>query len=369
MPSVGSRAQGGHVDVGRESRDIGTLFRSEVWWRDQYDDIKLCGYQLRPRYSPGWVPSWKHSNDDFFAREDGQPCLLRAAMDAIRIHDGKRVMLKKVLPEEGPHELEISRMFSGSGVATNSRNHCVPLLDVIKFPNSGHQLMVMPFLRPFDNPHFQTFGEFVAFFTQVCEGLQFMHERNVAHRDCTANNIMLDPSRMYPDGFHPTQINRRPDFRGRAKRHTRTGRPPRYYFIDFGLSREYDSRDAFDAPLRGGDRSAPEHRDGGPCNPFQTDIYYLGNLIREEFIQKYHGFEFMNELVSEMTHSEPARRPLIEEVVVKFARIRESLSGFKLRSPMTSNKHPSLFTAFHYARQAIRSFYYVVSNKSAIPQH
>ncbi|KAH9165356.1 hypothetical protein EDB89DRAFT_2010447, partial [Lactarius sanguifluus] len=308
------------------------LFRSEAWWRDHYDDIKLCGYQLRPRYRPGWVPSWKHSHNDFFSMEDGQPCLLRAGMDAIRIHDGKRVMLKKVLPEEGPHELQISRMFSARGVATNSRNHC-------------HQLMVMPFLRPFDNPHFQTFG------------------------DCTANNIMLDPSRMYPDGFHPTQINRRPDFRGRAKRHTRTGRPPRYYLIDFGLAREYASRDAFDAPLRGGDRSAPEHRDGGRCNPFQTDIYYLGNLIREEFIQKYHGFEFMNELVSEMTHSEPVKRPLIEEVVVRFARIRESLSGFKLRSPMMSNKHPSLFTAFHYARQAIRSFYYVVSNQSAIPQH
>ncbi|KAH9014231.1 hypothetical protein EDB85DRAFT_880141 [Lactarius pseudohatsudake] len=88
--------------------------------------------------------------------EDGQPCLLRAAMDAIRIHDGKRVMLKKVLPEEGPHELQISRMFSARGVATNSRNHCVPLLDAIKLPNSGQQLMVMPFLRPFDNPHFQS---------------------------------------------------------------------------------------------------------------------------------------------------------------------------------------------------------------------
>jgi serine/threonine protein kinase len=112
-----------------------------------------------------------------------------------------------------------------------------------------------------------------------------MHERNVAHRDSTANNIMLDPSGMYPDGFHPTQINRRPDFSGRAKRHTRTRRPPRYYLIDFGLSRRYATRDAFDDSLRGGDRTAPEHQREGPCNPFQTDIYYLGNLIREKFIR------------------------------------------------------------------------------------
>jgi hypothetical protein len=28
--------------------------------------------------------------------------------------------------------------------------------------------MVMPFLRPFNKPRFQTFGEFVSFFTQIC---------------------------------------------------------------------------------------------------------------------------------------------------------------------------------------------------------
>ena len=102
--------------------------------------------------------------------------------------------------------------------------------------------------------------------------------------DCTANNIMLDPSGMYPLGFHPSQINRDRDFRGRAKRYTRTDRPPRYYLIDFGLSRRYPSRYVVDEPLRGGDRTAPEHRRGKRCNPFPTDVYYLGNLVREQFL-------------------------------------------------------------------------------------
>ena len=112
-----------------------------------------------------------------------------------------------------------------------------------------------------------------------------MHERNVAHRDCTVNNIMFDPAGMYPHGFHPTQIKRNRDFNGRAKRYTRTQRPPRYYLIDFGLSRKYPSRDALDEPLRGGDKSAPEHRSGTRCNPFHTDVYYLGNLVRQEFMR------------------------------------------------------------------------------------
>ena len=96
---------------------------------------------------------------------------------------------------------------------------------------------------------------------------------------------MFDPSEMFPEGYHPSQMNRSRDFQGRAKWYTRTQRPPRYYLIDFGLSRQYFSRKALDAPLRGGDKSAPEHRNAALCNPFHTDIYYLGNLVRQEFIQ------------------------------------------------------------------------------------
>jgi hypothetical protein len=90
-------------------------------------------------------------------------------MDAIRRRDGKRVMFKRLFADEAPDERFITRMFSFPECARNPRNHCVPLLDVIEIPNTGEKLMVMPFLRPFNNPHFQTYGEFMAFFTQICE--------------------------------------------------------------------------------------------------------------------------------------------------------------------------------------------------------
>jgi hypothetical protein len=96
---------------------------------------------------------------------------------------------------------------------------------------------------------------------------------------------MLDPSGMYPRGFHPINIKRCRDFKGRAKRFTRTRRPTRYYLIDFGLSRRYNSRNELEVPLRGGDKSAPEHQLPILCNPFPTDIYYLGNLVRERFLK------------------------------------------------------------------------------------
>jgi hypothetical protein len=93
-------------------------------------------------------------------------------MDAVRIGDGRQVMLKKVLPEEGPHELLIAQLFSSPGLRGDPKNHCVPLLDLVdlsKTSPDGRKLMVIPFLRPFKNPRFQTYGEFVAFFMQISE--------------------------------------------------------------------------------------------------------------------------------------------------------------------------------------------------------
>ena len=57
---------------------IGTLFRNEEWWRDQYYEIYNHGYELRPRYHPNWEPSWIGLGKDFFAVEDGQPSIVSA---------------------------------------------------------------------------------------------------------------------------------------------------------------------------------------------------------------------------------------------------------------------------------------------------
>jgi hypothetical protein len=86
-------------------------------------------------------------------------------------------------------------------------------------------------------------------------------------------------------GASRIETNRNRNFNSTARAYTRTQRPPFYYLINFGLSRQYTSRDVMDEPLSGGDKSAPEHRLQRSCNPFQTDIYYIGNLVRYEFIE------------------------------------------------------------------------------------
>jgi hypothetical protein len=89
-------------------------------------------------------------------------------MDATRIVDGKRVMLRKV----SQNELEISVFFKHSHetITNDPRNHCIPIFDVLEVPYEDETaIIVMPFLRPFYTPRFETRGEVLEFFRQILE--------------------------------------------------------------------------------------------------------------------------------------------------------------------------------------------------------
>jgi serine/threonine protein kinase len=291
-------------------------------------------------------------------------------MDATRISDGRPVMLKRLLDEEGPYELQINKLFSTEPLASDPRNRCVQLLDVIDLPDDP-PIMVHPLLRPFYDPPLRTYGEFIIFYQQICEGLQFLHMNHVAHRDCTYRNIMLEPSNMYPDSFHPVNMGRSKDFRHKVKGYSRTWRPTRYLLIDFGLSRRYDPTNGppLDQPLRGGDKSAPEHQDGKTlCDPFPTDVYYLGNLVRKYYIQKCHGFNFMDALVADMVQEDPTKRPKMDEVITRFSEIKSKLSTWKLRSRISRRKELWPVAAWRTVGHWYRTATYVLTRKAAVPE-
>ena len=76
----------------------------------------------------------------------------------------------------------------------------------------------------------------------------------------------------------------------------------------------------------------------------------------------------MQDLVNEMTHINPVKRPFIEDVVTKFSYTRKSLSEFKLRFPLVTKHNPNLFTIFRRAKQAVLTLQYILSCKAAIPE-
>ena len=98
-------------------------------------------------------------------------------------------------------------------------------------------------------------------------------------------NIMMDATKLYPRGYHPINRWLEPNCKKKARPLTRTKSPTKYFYVDFGLSHRFESFEARHklVPIRGGDKSVPEFKGGGdriPQDPFPTDVYYLGNVMK-----------------------------------------------------------------------------------------
>jgi hypothetical protein len=108
-------------------------------------------------------------------------------------------MLKHVYKHLHPYEAELASSFSSEPLSSDPDNYVAPVFEILQSPHDeDSQIFVMPFLRSFGNPRFDTFGEAVSFFEQifrVCpifcsglvsnhysQGLAFLHEHNFAHR-------------------------------------------------------------------------------------------------------------------------------------------------------------------------------------------
>lgn len=56
------------------------------------------------------------------------------------------------------------------GCNTNSRNHCIRVLEVLPVPgNDDEKILVMPWLRDVMDPRFRTIGEAIQFLKEMIE--------------------------------------------------------------------------------------------------------------------------------------------------------------------------------------------------------
>ncbi|KAG1792652.1 uncharacterized protein HD556DRAFT_1379030 [Suillus plorans] len=332
------------------------LSEYEIWWSGHYKFLEEKGYKLRSRYSPDWVPSWTNTNKVDINCEDGIVPPHYLVLDARRIQDGARVSLKRINISRHPYEIEIGRYFSTHPLSIDPANHCVPIYDVLEVPVDNHTvIIVMPLLRDIMNPSFDTVGEVVDCVHQLFEGLRFMHRHHVAHRDCMQLNMLMDGC-MFIDAWHPSEQYMSEDLKRPARYRTRMQSPPKYYYIDFGISRKYEASNTnpLEDPIFGGDKEVPEFKEDNfkPRNPFPTDVWYLGHAIQETFLDHYSGVEFLGGLVSDMMDSDPAQRPNMDEVFSRFQVIRQGFSNWKLRSRVAPDGGRSLFDFLaHWARR------------------
>lgn len=86
-------------------------------------------------------------------------------IDATRISDGKLVFIKEV--KTGDQESSIVLALSA---LDDPANHTVSILDTFTdHEDESVSYMVMPYLRPSDNPPFETVGEVMDFVDQILE--------------------------------------------------------------------------------------------------------------------------------------------------------------------------------------------------------
>lgn len=102
-------------------------------------------------------------------------------------------------------------------------------------------------------------------------------------------NIMIDSRRMWREPYHIMLPSMNREFTELVKDpFTRTAKSPKYYIIDFGMSRRYSPDDPHPQEIaaEGGDRTVPEFQNGhAPHDPFAVDIYCVGNVIREFILE------------------------------------------------------------------------------------
>ncbi|KAJ3540745.1 hypothetical protein NMY22_g4173 [Coprinellus aureogranulatus] len=320
----------------------------EEMWVSLYPFLFSRGYKLRPRYHPEWVPSWISDPGGLtaFYREDGIPSRPEV-VDAVR-GDGSKVMLKRVSLDR--EELNIALYTSSPPRSDDPRNCCVPILDVVLLPAcETHAVIVMPLLYQHVFLPFRRVGELLEMGRQLSKCLEFLHEHRIAHRDFCFYNIMIDPTRLLPKGFHPFGPLIPPDGRhdmiDRFKWKSRWSvRPNRYYVIDFGLSLKLEEGWLALGDV-GQDRSVPEMSDTVPYDPFPADVYQFGNVLLRIY-KDYCPNEEMDKLTllaKRITDTDPLLRPTAKEVAQEFDRLSREIGYFGRRKWIWPSDFPYTF--------------------------
>ncbi|KAL6306695.1 hypothetical protein BKA93DRAFT_912475 [Sparassis latifolia] len=310
----------------------------EERWRDRQQFLESRGYMLRPRYRPGWIPSWTGTRRNPVFCEDSKALPARPHLiDATRISDGKMVYVKRV--QSGDNESRIATMLSSETLLKDPRNKCVPIVDLFEDSDDPTiSYMVMPFLRLVNDPPFAIVDDVADFVEQMLEGLVFLHEVGVAHRDCSYKNVMMDASAMYPHGFHPAKDTFLPDGETPAKPLARSSVSIIYYYVDFGISVHIppDVDPKLAVGDDGRDREPPELSSDAPYNPFKLDIFLIGNLFRRVVHDEYSNVEFLSTVIDPMTRDDPASRPDARDILECWRKVRTSLSLYKRRWELRS---------------------------------
>ncbi|PPQ81781.1 hypothetical protein CVT25_013668 [Psilocybe cyanescens] len=314
------------------------LSLAELDWVKLQPLLLHHGYKLRPRYQPNWKPSWKRPWNFYGDRFDCPDAIVLRRpnlIDAIRMKDGEKVVIKRVILEYD--NVPILQHLNSPKMRQDPRNNAVPLLDVIPLPDSVEDdskqsvLLVMPMLFPLLSSHlpFRHAKEVVDALDQLIQGIQFLHEHNIAHRDACSLNFMMDLTDVIPSSFHHSFDFYQPDGKTRIDFRDRCSvAPVKYYIIDYETS-DYFPPNTLCVGYYGQEKDVPELSNTIPYDPFKLDIYQIGTVV-QMFIEEYEGLDFLEPLGEAMRSHDPGMRLTAAKSLEKLQHIVSLLEGTDL---------------------------------------
>ncbi|KAH9935119.1 kinase-like protein [Epithele typhae] len=293
---------------------IWDLYSVEITWRDRARYLLEHGYVLRPRYQPGWTPSWLGTNRNPFFCEDAAMIFPTRTMDARKRDTGELVAIKKVKNDN--QEIQILKYIESRRDTTC---HCVTIIETLPDPlDPLFTLMFLPLLRRYSDPNFCAVGEVISFIDQSIEVGTLNHLPDIAEA-----NVMMDARNLIPTEWHPVNQSQTPDGVYKIKPRSRTYFPVQYFYIDFGHSVRFKKgcRPLVIGDI-GRDDTVLELSHDIPYEAFPVDIHALGSLYLQDLQEKYYSLDFLAPLTESMRHPDPARRPTIHQVHEQWQQIR-----------------------------------------------
>ncbi|KAJ7150533.1 kinase-like domain-containing protein [Mycena crocata] len=239
-----------------------------------------------------------------------------SVLDGVRIEDKQKVVFKRIRTDSD--ELQIFKRLSAASLRGDPRNRTIPVLDIFEHSQDP----------------FHCRSEFVEAMRQYLEGLQFMHDNHIAHRDIAPKNMMMEESRVVPKGSHftneRTHVGTLKSFWWK-KRCSVDGDSIQYHFIDFGFSEYYpdSNEDAKTLGRMRGFEEIPEMSLTVPYNPFKVDLYMFGMMMLN-IIKTYPGLDIFRPVGEKMCRQNPDERLTAEQALACLDEIAHGLSRSQL---------------------------------------
>ncbi|CAL1711516.1 unnamed protein product [Somion occarium] len=230
-----------------------------------------------------------------------------------RTTEGHDVAIRVIAVNKDGHEqLKILNKVAAGPLSLLSNNHSLPMLRVFEYEDITFGIFPRTagcMYQAFDSWPKNSVGDVLDMILQALEGLAFIHDLGIAHRDADKSNFLVQ--------WHPESLRTMMVAISR----------PRVYLIDFEVAVEFPSELPVEARVSVGPPSGgtiniadgwgrpvpPEVDSGMPYSPFKLDVWQLGY----SFITFRSTVPAIDEVLAELVLDDPVARPSASEALTK----------------------------------------------------